>query len=259
MYCSKEKLKDDLKHYLSGYAPDDVRMPEDAPYMDPDAERVIASFESVDYDMDVYVKNRVYESLGNDKAYDILTCVCLIHVPTLEDLMTDWYNGYVDITLWSPYGEWSLYENGRSLAHLELLRQLYFCDTYESFWLFVNKHGNIEALYKWYQGISTDPEFEKLQGIPCYCEPKPELVKRFEAFFDIQPPTPEKHGLHFSIEDDEFDRWGDFLHKHQHKEVTGRQGSQFEFHFYNTGFGVISSVKCLVCGEEETLTDLDKL
>jgi len=256
MYCTKEQLKDDLHHYLSGFPPGDIRMPEDAPYMDPDAEKVLAGFESVDFDMDAYIKNRVYESLGYKKAYDVLSCVCLIHVPTLEDLMTDWYNGYQDLTTWSHDGKWNIHHKLTRLVNNELLRQLYFCDTYESFWLFVNKHGNIEALYKWYQGISPDPEFEKLQGIPCYCKPNPELVKRFEAFFDIQP---EQKQMVYTIEGEEVDRYMAFRKAHLHKGTGGKMGDSVEITFYSTGVGRVAEVKCLECGGAEILTDLDSL
>ena len=257
MYCSKNQLKSDLKNYLSGYMPGDINVPEDAPIQAPNAVQIIAGFKSVKYDTDAYVKDRIYESLGNDVAYDVLTCVCLIHVPPLKDCMTDFYNGYLDFILQPSIGRFDIRrDKARESYILELLRWLYFCDTYESFWLFVNKHGNIEALYKWYQGINPSPEYEKESGIPCYCKANPELTERFEAFFDIQP---EKKKMVYSIEGEEVDRYMDFRKTHLHKGTGGKMGDSFKIAFYESGVGCIAQVRCLECGEVEILTNLDNL
>lgn len=286
MHCTKEQLKSDLRHFLTGTMPYDAEVPDDVPNTHPMTDQVLATFESVDYDLDLYMLNRVYEPLG-EEAWPVLMEVCLFRVPPVEECRGDWLNGFLDLTEYHCDYKWNTRNEEwvNDYSTIERLRQLYFCDTYESFWMFVSCYGDIEALYKWYQGICPVPEMEdEEEGIKCCCKPMPEVVKRFEAFFDIKPetepeeepelelepepdpdpePEPEvkskRRALHFSIEGDEFDRWCVFANMHQHQESTGKIGDQFEFHFYTSGFGTISSVKCLVCGEEETLTDLDSL
>ncbi len=265
MHCTKERLKSDLRHFLTGTLPGNEKVPDYVPNTHPMTDRVLATFESVNYDLDLYMMNRAYEPLGEECAYSVLMCVCLLRVPPVEECYVDWVNGCLNLTAERCEYKWKLKDESWHGTQIELFRQLYFCDTYESFWMFVSCYGDIEALYKWYQGICPIPEMEE-DGQKCCCKPKPEVVKRFETFFDIKPESepepevkPKRRALHFSIEGEEFDRWCEFADEHRHKESTCKIGDQFQFHFYTSGFGTIASAKCLVCGEEETLTDLDSL
>lgn len=258
MYCSKEQLKLEVHRYCCGQLPiDDSPIDPKTPFSEPEAEKVIAAFESVDYDLDVFMRERKYNVLEKDTIFDFLICVCLIHVPPLEDCIIDWYNGYLGFT--ERRFEDKEFRTNYSATENELLHQLYYCSTDQLLWEFMSRGiGDLNALYKWYQGINPEPDFEEVSGVPCYCEPNPEKTKRFEEFFVINH---KKHngGLWFSIEDEEFERWVEFHNNHIHKDAVGKQGDSYEFNFYMSGIGTIAKVKCLDCGEEEILTDLDSL
>ena len=64
----------------------------------------------------------------------------------------------------------------------------------------------------------------------------------------------------FELNDKEFEMACEFEKKHMHMDVnTGAIGGHLSVKFIITSIGLLPSIKCGICGEEENLTDYDSL
>lgn len=75
--------------------------------------------------------------------------------------------------------------------------------------------------------------------------------------FWIEPVDENAGKTVFSLSREEDERLHKFVEKHRQHGRSGAAGEFVRVFFCPTGLGTIAEVQCLVCGETETLTDLD--
>ena len=64
----------------------------------------------------------------------------------------------------------------------------------------------------------------------------------------------------FELNENETQSFNAFCEKHRHSETyTGAIGGHISIRFTITSIGTMPTVRCDVCGEEENITDYDKL
>ena len=64
----------------------------------------------------------------------------------------------------------------------------------------------------------------------------------------------------FNLNDNEEKLYNEFCEKHMHKNVNkGAIGGSISVNFMVTSIGDMPTVRCGVCGEEQGITDYDKL
>jgi hypothetical protein len=67
-------------------------------------------------------------------------------------------------------------------------------------------------------------------------------------------------GKVFELNDNEEKLYNEFCEKHTHKDVNvGAIGGNISVRFTVTSIGDMPTVRCGVCGEEQNITDYDKL
>ncbi|MCF0196732.1 MAG: hypothetical protein HUK03_05795 [Bacteroidaceae bacterium] len=250
----KETLKRELYVYCFGeeYAdglPPDLEM-------EPEVKEVIDAFESVDYDARLFLSQKAYNMIEDEhNRYIFLLMFLMPHTSPINEYRVDAVNGYLDF--YKREEDFTLPGEDHPLTDLEIMTYMMQCDSDEEIWeLMMYGVGDIDRLCKWYMGVNPSPEIDD-EYVTCYCEKDLDRLYRFLAY--MRRHDGSHKGLTFELEGEEYERYCSFLNRHIHPETGCYLGESRSFIFIPTSIGTIATIRCNICGEEETLTNLDTL